>query len=70
VQFSLRLVTQPQPGTWARVLVTIVIIVILAAAGWAWYGPPGVIVALTSGGALARLTQFAPRGALARGGGR
>jgi hypothetical protein len=64
MQFSLRLVTHPDPGVWPRVVVTIIIIVILAAAGWAWYGPPGVIVALTSGGALTRL---APRGAVAGG---
>jgi hypothetical protein len=64
VQFSLRVVTQPHPGVWPRVLVTIIIIVILAAAGWAWYGPPGVILALTGGGALAPL---APRRAAARG---
>jgi hypothetical protein len=37
--------------------VTIIIIVILAAAGWAWYGAPGVIVALTGGGALAQLPR-------------
>ena len=63
MQFSLRVVTQPHPGVWPRVLVTIIIIVILAAAGWAWYGPPGVILALT-GGALAPL---APRRAAAGG---
>lgn len=68
MQFSLRLVTHPHPGVWPRALVTIIIIVILAAAGWAWYGPPGVIVALTGGGALAQLAQLAPRGAVARGG--
>jgi hypothetical protein len=62
VQFSLRVVTYPHPGVWPRILVTIIIIVILAAAGWAWYGPPGVIVALTGGGALA---QLAPRQAVA-----
>jgi hypothetical protein len=49
---------------WPRVLVTIIIIVILAAAGWAWYGPPGIIVALTAGGALAPMS---PRRAVARG---
>jgi polyferredoxin len=64
VQFSLRVVTHPDPGVWPRVLVTIIIIVILAVAGWAWYGPPGVIVALTGGGAL---TQLAPCRAVARG---
>ena len=37
MQFSLRVVTQPHPGVWPRVLVTIIIIVILAAAGWAWW---------------------------------
>jgi hypothetical protein len=52
---------------WPRVLVTIIIIVILAAAGWAWYGPPGVILALTGGGALAPLAPLAPRRAAARG---
>jgi hypothetical protein len=64
VQFSLRVVTHPHPGVWPLVLVTIIIIVILAAAGWAWYGPPGVILALTGGGVLA---PFAPRRAVAGG---
>lgn len=56
MQLSIRLVTRPRPGVWPRVLVTIVVIVIVAVAGWAAYGPSGVMVALASGGSLACLT--------------
>jgi hypothetical protein len=63
MQLSIKLVTRPRPGVWPRVLVTIVIIVIVAAAGWACYGPSGVIAVLAGGGALA---QLAPRPAAGR----
>jgi hypothetical protein len=58
VQLSVRLITRPRPGVWPRVLVTIVVIVIVTVAGWAAYGPSGVLVTLAGGGALAYL---APR---------
>jgi hypothetical protein len=69
MQLSIRLVTRPRPGYWPRVLVTILVIVIVSAAGWAWNGPAGIIVAaLACGGALAPLAQrTAPAGALGAG---
>ena len=65
MQLSVRLSMRPAPGVWPRLLVTIVIVIIMAVAGWAWYGPPGVIAVLSASGALAHL---APRQARARGG--
>jgi hypothetical protein len=65
MQLSVRLSMRPAPGVWPRVLVTIVIVIIMAVAGWAWYGPAGVIAVLSASGALAHL---APRQALAREG--
>jgi hypothetical protein len=47
-------------------LVTIVIIVIVAAAGWACYGPSGVIAVLAGGGALAQLAPFPAAGRAGR----
>jgi hypothetical protein len=55
VQLSIRLVTRPRPGVWPRVLVTIVVIVIVAVAGRAAYGPSGVLMAIAGCGALACL---------------
>lgn len=63
MQLSVRLVTRPRAGVWQRVLVTIIILVIVTVAGWAWQGPAGVIAVLAGSGALA---QLAPRPAAAR----
>jgi hypothetical protein len=41
--------------------VTVVIIVIVAIAGWAAYGPSGAIAVLAGSGALAQLTPLARR---------
>jgi hypothetical protein len=60
VQLSVKLSTRPHPGDWPRVLVTIVIVVIVAAAGWACYGPSGVIAVLAASGALAHLAPRQP----------
>jgi hypothetical protein len=61
MQLSIRLVTRPRPGVWPRVAVTVVIIVIVAIAGWAAYGPSGAIAVLAGSGALAQLTPLARR---------
>jgi len=63
LKLSIRVVTRPQTGVWPRVLVTIVIVIVVAAAGWACYGPSAVIAVLAGSGALANL---APRQAAAR----
>lgn len=63
MQLSVRLSTRPHSGAWPRVLVTIVIVVIVTAAGWAACGPSGVIAVLAASGALAHL---APRQACLR----
>ena len=63
MQLSVRLVTRPRPGVWPRVLVTIIVIVIVTVAGWAAYGPSGVLVGLAGSGAFACL---APRQVVAR----
>jgi hypothetical protein len=55
MQLSVKLATRPHPGVWPRVLVTIIIVIIVAAAGWAWYGPSGVIATLAASVALAQL---------------
>jgi hypothetical protein len=67
MQLSIRLVTRPHPGLWPRVLVTIIVIIILTAAGWAWHGPSGAIAVLAGSGTLA---QLAPRQVAARAVGR
>ena len=58
MNLSVRLVTSPRTGAWPRVVLTIIVIVILAAAGWAWHGPSGVIAVLAGSGVL---TQVTPR---------
>lgn len=61
MQLSIRLVTRPRPGVWPRVLVKIVVIVIVAVAGWAAYGPSGVLVALAGSGACLAPVQAGAR---------
>jgi hypothetical protein len=55
MQLFIKLVTRPHSDAWPRVLVTIIIVIIVAAAGWALYGPSGVIAVFAGGGVLAQL---------------